>query len=176
VPSTLAPAGIVATTDTTTMPDGVIYKPCGNGRASVCTSCSTVYPYDAYRLLRAGMAGGKGIPDTVAAHFAVFVTFTAPLLRCRARAGGHPTHVSRSHALQVPIAALPHPPRRRRMQSWPAYRLLHPSPADELLLGESLCLDCYDHNHQVVWNLYGGERRFNRSTQRGVDQQHQLGL
>jgi hypothetical protein len=24
-------------------------------------------------------------------------------------------------------------------------------------LGQPLCLDCYDHDHQVVWNLYAGE-------------------
>src|SRR5262249_9814818 len=44
---------LVATTDTNGMPDGVIYKACGNRRASVCPSCSTVYQYDAYQLLRA---------------------------------------------------------------------------------------------------------------------------
>ena len=25
------------------------------------------------------------------------------------------------------------------------------------MLGEPLCLDCYDHDHQVVWNLHAGE-------------------
>jgi hypothetical protein len=111
------------------------------------------------------MAGGKGIPDTVAAHLAVFVTFTAPPSVSCTRGWSPNTRVAIARVASAD-RSLPHPPRRRRMQAWPAYRLRHPSPADELLLGESLCLDCYDHNHQVVWNLYGGERRFNRSTQR----------
>ena len=29
--------------------------------------------------------------------------------------------------------------------------------ADDPLLGQPLCLDCYDHDHQVVWNLFAGE-------------------
>ncbi|RZU74910.1 hypothetical protein EV384_3402 [Micromonospora kangleipakensis] len=29
-------------------------------------------------------------------------------------------------------------------------------PGDQVL-GQPLCLDCYDHDHQVVWNLFSGE-------------------
>ena len=60
------------------MPDGVIYKPCGNRRAAVCPSCAEVYQPDAYQLVRAGLVGGKGVPDSVAAHPRVFLTLTAP--------------------------------------------------------------------------------------------------
>jgi hypothetical protein len=35
-------------------------------------------PRDAFQLIRAGLAGGKGIPESVAAHPVVFATFTAP--------------------------------------------------------------------------------------------------
>ena len=62
----------------TSLPDGAIYKACGNRRASVCPSCARTYQRDAYQLLRAGLVGGKGVPDTVARHPAVFATFTAP--------------------------------------------------------------------------------------------------
>ncbi|WFG42405.1 replication initiator [Pseudonocardia alni] len=58
--------------------DGEILAPCGNRRASVCPACSDRYASDAYHLLRSGMAGGKGVPDTAAAHPRLFVTLTAP--------------------------------------------------------------------------------------------------
>jgi hypothetical protein len=60
------------------MPDGVIYKPCGNRRDSVCPACSQRYQRDAYHVVRSGLVGGKGVPDQVAHHPAVFPTFTAP--------------------------------------------------------------------------------------------------
>ena len=60
------------------MPDGVIYKPCGNRRATTCPGCAETYRRDAYHLIRAGLIGGKGITPAVATHPAVFVTFTAP--------------------------------------------------------------------------------------------------
>jgi hypothetical protein len=41
-------------------------------------ACSTVYKRDARQLVRAGLAGGKGIPDSIAAHPCVFATLTAP--------------------------------------------------------------------------------------------------
>ena len=50
------------------LPDGVIYKACGNRRATVCPSCAETYRRDAYQLVRAGLAGGKGIPATGQPH------------------------------------------------------------------------------------------------------------
>ena len=44
--------------DAFALPDGVIYKPCGNRRASVCPSCSQLYKRDAYQIVRAGLVGG----------------------------------------------------------------------------------------------------------------------
>ncbi|MGO9298283.1 MAG: replication initiator, partial [Streptosporangiaceae bacterium] len=41
-------------------------------------TCSAVYKRDARQLVRAGLTGGKGIPETVASHPCVFATFTAP--------------------------------------------------------------------------------------------------
>ncbi len=60
------------------MPDGIIYKACGNRRTSACPSCAETYRRDAFQLLRAGLIGGKGIPEDIATHPAVFATFTAP--------------------------------------------------------------------------------------------------
>jgi hypothetical protein len=51
---------------------------CRNRRASRCPSCAETYRADTYHLIRAGLAGGKTVPDTVAGHPRVFATFTAP--------------------------------------------------------------------------------------------------
>ena len=59
-------------------PDGVLLKACGTRRESRCPSCAATYRADAYQLLAAGLQGGKGVPETVAAHPRLFVTFTAP--------------------------------------------------------------------------------------------------
>ena len=69
---------ILRTLDTDTLPDKVIYTPCGDRRASVCPACAETYRRDTYQLIRAGLTGGKGIPETVRAHPCVFATFTAP--------------------------------------------------------------------------------------------------
>ena len=69
---------IISTRHTDDMPDGVIYKACGNRRAAVCPSCAETYRADTYQLVRAGLRGGKGIPASVTEHPCAFVTFTAP--------------------------------------------------------------------------------------------------
>src|SRR5690606_31092204 len=69
---------LLARTSTQDMPDGVIYKACGTRRATVCPSCAETYRRDAFELIRTGLVGGKGVPESVARHPAVFVTLTAP--------------------------------------------------------------------------------------------------
>ncbi len=64
--------------DTEDLPDKAIYLPCGDRRASVCPPCAETYRADTYQLIRAGLAGGKGVPESVAIHPCVFATFTAP--------------------------------------------------------------------------------------------------
>jgi replication initiator protein RepSA len=68
-------------------PDGVLLKACGTRRESRCPSCAATYRADAYQLLAAGLKGGKGVPDTVAGHPRLFVTFTAPASARSTRAG-----------------------------------------------------------------------------------------
>ena len=51
--------------NTNNAPDGVIYLPCGDRRASVCPPCAETYRADTYQLIRAGLAGGKGMPESV---------------------------------------------------------------------------------------------------------------
>ena len=56
----------------------MLRKACGNRREAVCPPCAERYRQDAYHLIAAGLRGGKGVPDTIAEHPAVFVTLTAP--------------------------------------------------------------------------------------------------
>ena len=51
--------------DTTAEHGGVLHVACGNRRETVCLACSQVYKRDARQLVRAGLAGGKGIPETI---------------------------------------------------------------------------------------------------------------
>ncbi|MEU9343742.1 replication initiator [Streptomyces sp. NPDC048278] len=63
---------------TDTEPTGSLLTACGNRRASRCPACSRLYAADTYHLIRAGLSGGKTVPDTVRTHPRVFATLTAP--------------------------------------------------------------------------------------------------
>jgi hypothetical protein len=123
-------------------PDGVLLKACGTRRASRCPSCAAVYQADAYQLTAAGLRGGKGVPETVAQHTRLFVTFTAPSFG--------PVHARRAQGRLV----LPcHPyrqgrtcPHGRRAGCWSRH------DEDDPELGEPLCAECYDARGQVLWN------------------------
>ncbi|WP_030274488.1 replication initiator [Micromonospora globosa] len=142
---------------TDAMPDAAIYTACGNRRATVCPACAQTYQRDAFQLLRAGLVGGKGVPESVASHPAVFATFTAPSFgtvhtrkvkrhtcrnrrRCDCRA--EPCHARRDTGLC---------PHGRPAVCWARHE------QGDAVLGHPLCLDCYDHDHQVVWNIFSGE-------------------
>lgn len=57
---------------------GVTFTRCGNRRADRCESCSRLYAADTFQLIRAGIAGGKTVPQTVADNPLVFATLTSP--------------------------------------------------------------------------------------------------
>lgn len=135
---------IVSTSSTRDMPDGVIYVPCGNRRATVCPSCSETYRADTFHLVRAGLSGGKGVPSTVARHPCVFFTGTAPSFG--------PVHTH--HSDGKPCRP------RRTAETCPHGVVMECRDRhgeDDPAVGTPLCLDCYDHAHQVVWNGYAGE-------------------
>jgi hypothetical protein len=69
---------VVDRLDTTDLPGGVLHVRCGNRRAHACLPCSTLYKYDAFNVIAAGLRGGKDVPDTVAGRPRLFVTLTAP--------------------------------------------------------------------------------------------------
>ena len=133
----------------TDMPDGVLYVPCGDRRASVCPPCAETYRADTYQLIKAGLAGGKGIPTSVATHPAVFATLTAPSF-----GPVHTRQVNRKTGKVAPCRMrrdLTPCPHGRRLVCTVRHTDNHPS------LGRPLCLDCYDHAHHVVWNAWAGE-------------------
>jgi hypothetical protein len=139
--------------DTEWEPDATLLKACGNRRASVCPSCSATYQGDQSHLLAAGLCGGKGVPETVAAHPRLFVTFTAPSFgRVHTRkAQGRlvfPCHPYRQGA------TCPH---GRRVGCWQRH------DPDDPKLGEPLCGRCYQAGAQVLWNALAG-RLWSRTT------------
>ena len=154
------------------MPDGVIYKPCGNRRATTCPGCAETYRRDAYHLIRAGLTGGKGITPEVATHPAVFVTFTAPSF------GPVHTRPVRQHTCtdRTRCTCRPGPCHPRR----DAVTCDHGRPAacftrhrpDDPRLGQPLCADCYDYPAHVVWNNQAGElwRRTKQAIERRLFQ------
>jgi hypothetical protein len=136
----------VWTTDTE--PDGVLRKACGNRREAVCPPCSERYRQDAYHLIAAGLRGGKGVPDTVAEHPAVFVTLTAPSFG-----------VVHSHSLGPD--GQPRRCRPRRDAPLCEHGNPHSCGAihaeDDACLGEPLCAECFDYEAAVVWNNTVGQ-------------------
>jgi hypothetical protein len=134
--------------DTEELPDKVLYAPCGDRRASVCPACAETYRADTYQLIKAGLTGGKGIPETVAGHPCVFATFTAPSFG--------PVHTR--HPLPGGRAARCRPRRKavlcphgRRLSCGQRHKDTDPC------LGRPLCPDCYDYHGAVVWNAHAPE-------------------
>jgi hypothetical protein len=128
-------------------PDGVLLKACGTRRESRCPSCAATYRADAYQLLAAGLKGGKGVPESVAAHPRLFVTFTAPSF-------------GRVHTLKAQgRLVLPCHPHRQGARCPHGNRpgCWHRHDADDPCLGEPLCPSCYDAEAQVLWNALAPE-------------------
>ena len=94
-------------------PGGVLPIACKTRRASRCPPCAEVYRADTYQLIRAGLSGGKGIPDTVATHPCVFTTLTAPSFG--------PVHVHREKDGRAP--AMPSPPAQPDLPARPPHVL-----------------------------------------------------
>lgn len=138
--------GVYTTTDE---PDGVLLVACGTRRAAVCPPCSATYRADSYQLVTTGLRGGKTIPATVAAHPAVFVTFTASSFGL--------VHTTRGTARRRRPC---HPPRKGEWQ-WcehgtPTICTRMHDPVDELV-GAPLCDRCYDTTGTVLFNALAPE-------------------
>lgn len=138
----IATGEVVASWSSEGTPFGAVPVRCMNRRATRCASCSRLYAGDAFHLVRAGLSGGKGVPDAVAGHPLVFATFTAPSFgpvhrrpnpnrpqdTCRARRGN------------------PRCPHEVSMICQQRHE-----PGDPLI-GQPLCVACYDYPGHVLWN------------------------
>jgi hypothetical protein len=124
-------------------PDGVLRKACGNRREAVCASCAERYRQDAWHLIAAGLRGGKGVPDSITEHPAVFVTLTAPSFGI--------VHTRRTGSDGQPLRCRP---RRDAEVCEHGVRLSCGAVHDETdpCLGQPLCMECFDHEGAVVWN------------------------
>ena len=155
---------VTSTFSSADAPGGVTYVRCGNRRADRCLSCSRLYAADTFHLIRAGVAGGKSVPDTVGDNPLIFATLTAPSFG--------PVHVR-------PRGAGRCRPRRdtgdRCAHGRPAACFSRHEP-DDPELGQPLCRDCYDYDSQIVWQWWAPElwRRFTIALKR--DLAHRLGV
>ena len=128
---------------TDTEPDGILRKACGNRREAVCAPCAERYRGDAYQLIAAGLRGGKGVPESVAEHPAVFITLTAPSFGV--------VHTR-------PLAPDGRPQRCRPRRDAPVCEhgarlsCARVHAEDDPCLGEPLCPHCFDHAGAVIWN------------------------
>ena len=123
-------------------PFGAIPIRCMNRRATRCAPCSRLYAGDAFHLVRAGLAGGKGVPAEVIGHPLVFATLTAPSFGS----------VHRRPDLRRPRDGCR--PSRNGGTCWhgqPRGCSLRHDDSDPLI-GQPLCLACYDYPGHVLWN------------------------
>jgi hypothetical protein len=163
---------LLRTVPTLGMPDGVIYKSCGNRRVTTCPGCAETYRRDAFQLIRAGLVGGKGVTPAVASHPVIFVTFTAPSFGpVHSRPVRQHTCADRSRCTcrPQPCHARRNPgrcPHGRHDTCFTRHR-----PGDPRL-GQPLCPDCYDYPAHVVWNNQAGElwRRTKQAIERRLGQ------
>ncbi|MFC8501728.1 replication initiator [Pedococcus sp. NPDC057267] len=140
-------------------PGGSTLVRCGNRRASECPSCSRIYAADMFHLIRAGVAGGKGVPDTISENPLVFATLTAPSF-------GHVHGTRDNHRRCRPRAKNPRCPHGR-----PATCMAFHDDEDPQL-GHPLCWECYDYASHVVWQWWAPElwRRFTIALRRALAQ------
>ncbi|MEU6128818.1 replication initiator [Saccharopolyspora sp. NPDC047091] len=111
---------------------GGIAVSCNNRRESVCPSCAARYAGDAFQLVRAGLSGGKGVPETVEQNPRLFVTLTAPSFG--------PVH-TRSTTPRGRV---------RRCRCGESHH-----EADSRI-GGPVEPDSYDYTGAVVWNAHAG--------------------
>jgi hypothetical protein len=128
-------------------PDGVLLKPCGTRRATRCPACAAIYKGDARRIIATGLTTGRPADAGSGLHPAVFVTLTAPSF---GRVHGM-RHRDGGHGPCTPAADATPCPHGRPQSCWIAHQ------ADDPLLGEPLCADCYDYDGSIVWNALVGE-------------------
>ncbi|HEX7321963.1 MAG TPA: replication initiator [Mycobacterium sp.] len=136
-----------------------VWTRCNNRRTSVCPSCADLYARDTWQLVHAGAAGGHhDVPVEVASRPQVFATLTAPSCGAVHNGTGAACHA--------------------RQRRGAARRCIHGRPlhcgtthaADDPLVGQPLCGQCYDYLGHVLFTWYMPElwRRFTIALRRAV--------
>jgi hypothetical protein len=133
---------VIRVVDTSQLPGGRIEVPCGNRREQVCPPCSRLYKGDTFQVMIAGLAGGRGIPETVAAHPAVFVTLTAPGFGLVHRGPGR-------DGIPVPCRPRRDRPACEHGQSASCGRR---HAGGEQVIGQPFCFECFDYAEAVLFN------------------------
>ncbi|MFD6997799.1 replication initiator [Streptomyces mirabilis] len=134
---------VISSYTTATEPGERLAVRCRNRRASVCVPCSRLHAGDTFHLVRAGLSGGKSVPDTVQERPRLFVTLTAPAFGpvhratedgelCRPRRDGPVCEHGR------PLGC----------------GLVHSK--DDHPVGLPQCGACYDYVGQVLWHAHAG--------------------
>ena len=129
-----------------TLPYGRLAVPCGNRREGVCPSCAYIHKGDTFQIIVAGLAGGKGVPDSVAGHPRVFLTLTAP--------GFGVVH----RVVESGGVCRPYLPWRKgaMCEHGMLLRCGRVHQPDDWLVGSPLCEQCYDYAGAVLWNAHAG--------------------
>ncbi|MGP3999608.1 replication initiator [Streptomyces sp. 8N706] len=128
--------------DTAAEPGERLMVRCRNRRATVCPPCSRLHAGDTFHLVRAGLVGGKNVPDAVRERPKLFLTLTAPSFGPVHRADG----MERCRPRSVAITC-----EHGRSLRCPAVH----APTDPLV-GQPLCSDCYDYVGHVLWHAHAG--------------------
>jgi hypothetical protein len=141
--------------DTTTEPGERLLVRCRNRRATLCAPCSRLHAGDTFQLVRAGLVGGKAVPDAVRDHPRLFVTLTAPGF-------GPVHHITDGEELCRPRRDAGHCEHGRSTRCRARHTTTDP------LVGQPLCADCYDYLGHVLWHAHTGElwARFARTVRR----------
>lgn len=122
------------------LPGGRLMIACGNRRASRCEACAFVHAVDTYVLVVTGLAGGKGVPESVAEHPRAFVTLTAPSFG--------PVHRATTGVPCRPGGV------SEACEHGVSRGCLGQHGGTDAVVGTPLCPDCYDYAHAVLWNAH----------------------
>ncbi|GAA2501209.1 replication initiator [Terrabacter carboxydivorans] len=150
---------VLSSFSSTDSPLGVLHVRCGNRRATECPSCSRLYAADTFHLIRAGVSGGKGVPEEVGENPLVFATLTAPSFGL--------VHGTRGGRTCRPFT----PKGQDRVCEHGRPTVCHARHTDgDARLGQPLCRDCYDYESHLVWQWWAPElwRRFTIDLRRAL--------
>jgi len=153
---------VLSTYSSADAPLGVLHRPCGNRRASVCPACSRTYARDTFAMIRSGLLGGKTVPETVADNPLLFATFTAPSfghVHGPRPKGGNPAGGRCRPRSKITLCEHGRPTSCMRVHG-----------EDDPANGSPICGNCYDWASAVVWQWWAPElwRRTTIAVRRGL--------